>query len=425
MKREIYIAVGCIVVLALAIAFILLKKDTLITEQVTGDQPATPVIRQDPEFIESLFNGVELRDGMASDGVYTFGHVTVEDGQRILEMRLLKRDDNGHLSYLSVDSIQIEGVTSHAFSRSSDLRTPSSAIRMAIGGEGPSPIVLQLGAKYRIYGIRLTGESRRIKTSPLESAFTIPTDLPPHSVYKVELVVLDEQFNKRVAEEKEFERQQAVLENISVNLAKSFASDIASNRSYGAVYYQVETYKEKPVNSGKEAAFDEESKAIIPGPNKLGGELIIGNRMTGPNDYPFFLSHAYIRELDKRNINIPEDADILLTKEDLIPISITFVATKVPEGERFEVLGFFEKKESKLFLLGVPFNPASLQTGDNRQEFDILIKPGTYFLKLYGRHNTSNWIDSLDLGTIEIKPDQQRYEIIIPESTDWDKLNKM
>lgn len=90
MKREIYIAVGCIVVLALAIAFILLKKDTLITEQVTGDQPATPVIRQDPEFIESLFNGVELRDGMASDGVYTFGHVTVEEGQRFLEAPLIK-----------------------------------------------------------------------------------------------------------------------------------------------------------------------------------------------------------------------------------------------------------------------------------------------------------------------------------------------
>jgi hypothetical protein len=430
--RKIYVTISFIVGLSLIFTFILLKKVTRSSEQVVGNQPeaivnqpAPPEVRTEPEFAHSISDGFLLNTGVDSEGIYTMGDVEIEEGQRFLELCLLKRDVDGHLIDLCVDNIAMIALTTHSFACNSTLREPSSRLRFAIGGKGPSARVLHLGAKYQITGIRLTGESRRIKTSPLESAFTIPTDLPPHSVYKVELVVLDEQFNKRVAEEKEFERQQAVLENISVNLAKSFASDIASNRSYGAVYYQVETYKEKPVNSGKEAAFDEASKAIIPGPNKLGGELIIVNRMTGPNDSPFILSYAYIRELDKRNINIPEDADILLTKEDLIPISITFIATKVPEGERFKVLGFFEKKESKLFLLGVPFNPASIQTGDNRQEFDILIKPGSYFLKLYGRHNTSNWIDSLDLGTIEIKPDQQRYEIILPESTDWDKLNKM
>ncbi|MCD6393054.1 MAG: hypothetical protein J7M40_06060 [Planctomycetes bacterium] len=41
-----------------------------------------------------------------------------------------------------------------------------------------------------------------------------------------------------------------------------------------------------------------------------------------------------------------------------------------------------------------------------------------------GRGDSDPWTDLLYLGNIEIKPDQKRYEVNIPESTDWKKLRK-
>lgn len=429
MKKKISIIIISAIVLALFFAFIIQKNDIPITEPVTesppesqknNDQPQ-PEIRQDPEFVESLLNGVELRHGTGPDGFYTLGHVTVEEGQRILELRFLKRDLTGHLSHLSVENIRITGDIHFVNTRFGG--EAISGIRMAIGGTGPRSRVMHPGVEYKIDGIGLPGELRTKRTFPSEPTFTIPKDLPANSVYKVELVVLDEQLNKQFAEEKELDRKQYAQrvkeESITVNLAKS---EVELTR--GAAYYQVETYKQKPVNSGKEAAFNKESCAVIPGPNKLGGELVVVGIMTGSSGQRFLCSYAYIRNLDKRIVSIPEDADLLMKKEDMIPVTIGFDATKAPESNKFRTLGFFEKKDSKMFLVGIPFNPASIRMKDNRYEFDISIAPGAYVLKLYGSDDSGPWTDLLNLGNIEIKPDQKRYEVDIPESTDWKKLKK-
>lgn len=235
--RKVYVAISFIVGLSLIFAFILPKMVTRSSERVggnqpqpdtTAEQPSGPEIRTDPALVNSISDGFLLDTGVDSEGIYTMGGVEIEEGQRFLELCLLKRDVDGHLIDLCVDNIAMIALTPHSFACNSTLREPSSRLRFAIGGKGPSARVLHLGAKYQITGIHSPDESRSTQMPQLNPTFTIPEDLPPHSVYKVELVVLDEQFNKRVAEEKAFERQQAVLENISVNLAKSFASDIVS-----------------------------------------------------------------------------------------------------------------------------------------------------------------------------------------------------
>ena len=168
---------------------------------------------------------------------------------------------------------------------------------------------------------------------------------------------------------------------------------------------------------------------VIRGPNKLGGELIVVDRMTGSNGMPFLSSCAYIRNLDIRSVNIPEDADLITQKKDMIPVTVVFDAVNAPpKSEKLLYLGFFEKTDSKLPLLGIFFEAPSIQIKDNYYEFDISITPGSYSLKVLGcsaANDADIWSDFINLGTIEIKSDQQRYEIKIPESTDWDQLNKM
>jgi len=51
--------------------------------------------------------------------------------------------------------------------------------------------------EYHINGIMLPGESSTRFTFPLKPTFTVPANLPPNSIYRVDLVLLDEQLNER------------------------------------------------------------------------------------------------------------------------------------------------------------------------------------------------------------------------------------
>lgn len=201
MKKKIYITVICVIMLIVLFVVITQKNNTHENEnppqpQKKGDQPPAPEIRQDPVLIKSLLNGVRLEVGNTSDGFTTLADVIVEEGQRIAEVHFFKRDANGRLSPQYLELVTIIGDLTGNFSIGNKVGG-ALGIRLAISGKEPGYLCLRLGGKYKIDGFMLPGESVAKKTSPLEPTFTIPEDLPPDSVYKVELVVLDEQFNNK------------------------------------------------------------------------------------------------------------------------------------------------------------------------------------------------------------------------------------
>jgi len=432
--RKTYIHSFCTIGIILSVALVMLMRKTTDTQpqpqhqepQQQEPQPPAPQIRQDREFIESLFNGVELRHGMASDGLHTTGHVPIAEGQSILEVHFLKRNADGRLATLPLHGFVFEGRGFYEVNG-------ATGLRMAIEIVSPSGMdtsikrdpeyedlrgsrIVVRDYEYHISGIMLLGESSTIFTSPLKPTFTVPGTLPPNSVFRVELVVLDEQLNKKLSDEKTRLQQQTREESITVNLMNA-------DRGIGFAYYMEKTC-EKPFDlEARKGIVNENSEILINGPNELGGELIVVGSMKGSGGIPFLWSHAYVRKLNKRSINIPEDADLVIQKQDMIPVTFAFHMTNALGSKQRVYLAFFEKNDSKLPLLIIWLH-AIFQAQGNPCEFDFSIAPGSYTLKLCGHEGTVLWPDYLSLGTMEIKPGQTRYEVELPDAIEWPKLKE-
>jgi len=124
MKKKVHLAPACICIAGLFVlsGVVILKNRTRTPEQVIKSPPAAIEIRQDPEFIKTLLNGVQLRHGTASDGLLTIGYNPVTEGQSILEVHFLKRDLDGRLVALPLDGFNFERYGSYGIHGAAGIR---------------------------------------------------------------------------------------------------------------------------------------------------------------------------------------------------------------------------------------------------------------------------------------------------------------
>ena len=76
---------------------------------------------------------------------------------------------------------------------------------------------------------------------------------------------------------------------------------------------------------------------------KLGGELMVGFAWAREQQQSPLRQRAwaYVKNVEKRTVRLPEDADVVLNEEDFIDIELAFDAVRALEFLRGKTIGFY------------------------------------------------------------------------------------
>lgn len=259
-------------------------------------------------------------------------------------------------------------------------------LRLQLGDEQLNRVTLLFGEEYNIVGnfpvdkepqYEFTGRTR-------EQKFIIPSKVDQGKICRINVVLIDKLLEKELNVKKEEQKKQleeiAEQETIKVTWSEVPAGPFV-------IYYDGSRVREE-VLEDPNAAFIE-----MKGPNELGGELVVF--VTDSNTARCW---AYIQNLKKRLIKLPEDADIVCEKEDLVDLTIILQNKDVTELAKREVISFYTSAEAKLPIFGINLrNKLNDIQPDETKKLLLKIKPGTFYARL-GRPMK----EEISLGTVTI-----------------------
>ncbi|MHC4476584.1 MAG: hypothetical protein ACYTEL_13120 [Planctomycetota bacterium] len=112
---------------------------------------------------------------------------------------------------------------------------------------------------------------------------------------------------------------------------------------------------------------------ILAGPSKLGGELAVYIRRRGRQ----LMVWAYMKNLGKKQINLPGDADMVVTAQDLADVSLSFDEQDKELLKNWSAVAFYNSADSQ-----VPLFVASMSAGPDQvvdhSKVPLEIVPGRY-----------------------------------------------
>jgi hypothetical protein len=112
---------------------------------------------------------------------------------------------------------------------------------------------------------------------------------------------------------------------------------------------------------------------VLEGPNKLGGELAVYIRQSGLH----FRVWAYIKSVDDTEINLPADADMVVTQEDLAGVSLSFAKEDQALLEHWTAVAFYNSADSQAPLFFAPLRQGPEKVTDYNS-VPLEIVPGRY-----------------------------------------------
>ncbi len=301
------------------------------------------------------------------DGIKTFVPRNYKPGLPFVEMRFLRRDLDGNLVPYEVERV---GLSSLRGAGGSTRVGGMSGMRMAVTDDAVASYRnVKPGNDYRISHYQLEGQSLAIHTEPLMPAFHVPEDLPPNSVYRVNLVIKDEILEKELLARKEAAKTRreriAEEEKITITLAE------VPSRPLAILYHAGNRVREVTW------ADPNENGVEIRGPNKLGGELVACTTESGLRYW------AYIRNLRRRDITLPKDADIICDEKDLVDLRIVLRDEDVAGQVEQQAIAFYASSEGKLPLFALRLrDKLADMPADTARELSVKIKPGTYYARM-------------------------------------------
>jgi hypothetical protein len=254
---------------------------------------------------------------------------------------------------------------------------------------------LVFGKEYVAQAYSIEGVQTAFNTEPLRPAFTVPTVLDVNTVYRVDLILKDEVLESELAAKKEADALKMSRlveeEKIVVNTASPPLGGLVA-------VYQVGTM-------GREFTPDAAGLLVLKGPNKLGGELAVYPRTGGANGV-----WAYIPKLEKRQVELPKDAQLLADPNNRVTARIAVNANEnaVPAGYR--QVRFYFSEDTHLPLFGKALS-APRTEGNRTIIAEVPAAPGTYHVRLFGGDDRPE----LSLGMLKIESEQSKtYVVKIP-----------
>lgn len=224
----------------------------------------------------------------------------------------------------------------------------------------------------------------------LRPQFTVPRDLQGNQVYRVELILRDEILEQEQLEAEEAlarqRREQAEREKITIHIREY---PEPNSRLIGFYY------------DGKKLRqfHDEEGIMTLMGPNKLAGDLMVGVAPRG-HMISMLRPWIYIKDLQKRELIAPDDAERVISKNELIDVQILLEVGEDELAKSLRKIFFCPYQQGKVPLFCVLVQQ-EMRT-DSGYAIKMPMLPGTYYPKafIYNRNqNVKKWIP---LGRLEI-----------------------
>ena len=141
---------------------------------------------------------------------------------------------------------------------------------------------------------------------------------------------------------------------------------------------------------------------MIKGPNKLGGELLVGfvsgtDRITK--------AWVYVERLGKREVNLPEDADLELKDTELIRIYLSIEAEDQERLKDLSSVSFYLRQDGKLCPFGKKLGAGYGERPKvNFEKVELEILPGSYYVGATTRKG-----EKIALGKIRI--DKEEFKV--------------
>jgi|GEM_PF-4906163 len=186
----------------------------------------------------------------------------------------------------------------------------------------------------------------------------------------------------------EAERQRQLEQEQQITVViEDYPADVARG-SLAAVYDD---------GTNQRRFYDAESpgRMTLKGPNILGGELAV--YVAEPNK-PRRL-WCYAQSLAKRHVNLPDDAELVITHEDIVDVELAFAKEDLDLLTNCRAIAFYASADSKVGLFYAPFTAEAVPAGAV-SKMPLKIVPGRYHMRAIITKDLQQ--TSVPLGMVEI-----------------------
>jgi len=364
------ITVGVLVAVITGVSVVLLhekspNKDTPGTGSPVETNDTTPevIVVDDPSIRKEI---KESGIGFHSGDTMTYLGSDYSEETPLIELSFQIKKLDGCIEPLKVahlglkragwnNSYEVEGIT----------------LRLQLGSNQVNNKTLLFGKEYTTTGIfplgdhseyEFSGNTRGVKMK-------VPDEVGPGKVCRINMVLIDEIREKELHAKKEAEKIER--ERIAEEEKITVTFEELPSKSLVVLYKIGDHEREAPLT-------DLNSKCVeMKGPNKLGGELAVFRADSSARCW------AYIKNLQKRDITLPKDADIICNMEDLVDLTIKFQDKDVDELVKQKAVAFYASPQAMLPLFGISLRSKLPEIqADAPKELTLKIKPGTYYARV-------------------------------------------
>jgi len=333
------------------------------------------------------------------NGINSSLDVSYTESTPLIEIHCKIRDLDGSIKALDVKSLYIVPVSG---SGGGGYGVNGKGLRLELGGDRRSPSGnLFFGTEYNVDGqlpnVEYSSATKLERTRKLK--FSTPQSLEAGEICVVELVLVDRIQDKKDNELRAAEaKRRAELEE-----AEKITIKVSNLPQYSDVGQWVALYAEGARHRSSYVP-DAEGKFVINGPNKLGGELALA---FSSREKLTRRCWAYIRKLAKRDVNLPEDADIVVTEEDVIEVYLSFEDKDKEALAEYSVVALFESEQGKLPLFYSFLNSGE---GFDHKKVKLEVVAGKYEARCIATREKE-----VSLGTLNISEEVGKvYSVKLP-----------
>ena len=301
-----------------------------------------------------------------SNGTMTYLGSDYSEDTPLIEISPQIRRLDGDVESLKVAHL---GLRRDGWSRSYEVE--GTTLRLQLGSEQTGAETLLFGHEYTVTGIFPLGDHSEYEFSgnTRVGKLRIPDEVGSGKICRIKVILIDEILEQELLAKKEAAKKERERVAEEEKLTVSFTE--APGELVVVLYHDAERVREAGMT-------EPDAKVIeMKGPNKLAGELVAYTTESGQRCW------AYIKNLRKRSVTLPKDADIICSEEDLVDLTIVLHDEDMAGIVEQQAIAFYASSEGKLPLFGLRLrDKLADMPADAARELSVKIKPGTYYARM-------------------------------------------
>ncbi|MHC4648515.1 MAG: hypothetical protein ACYTBJ_23905 [Planctomycetota bacterium] len=299
-----------------------------------------------------------------ANGIRTIMTSEYTEKTPIVELYFMERDTGEDVKPLWLQSVNVGRDDGWALG---SFWMEGRVLRLGVGQDPNNHRSLLRGRGYYIHGYTPMGKGLVHGLGP---KFTVPETLGDGEIYRVGLLIKDE-----------------VLEQEQLEAEKALARQRREKAEREKIVIYVRQYPEPNsrliglYSDGqklREFRDEEEGIMILGGPNKLGGDLMVGVAPRGRPVITTLRPWIYIENLQKRELTAPDEADRVVSKDELVDIKILLGDGQDELANWLKKIFFFPYRQAKVPLFCVLIGEQNRT--DRGYVIHMSILPEAYYL---------------------------------------------